>query len=405
MFLTTRPAIRIKQFIEKCTPDWFNFGQQQDSSEYLIYLLDNLNEELKRLKSSEVDELSEKNGHEHSSATLLEKLFNFKLSTECVCFNCKTKTVRNDDLNYILPLSFPQQTSEQSPTDLQELIDNYFKCEELNAQENNLYSCNNCKSLQTAHKTIKLVGEIDNNNNKFSLPTYQILTLNRFQYERVATANEVKHVKMMQQLNYNQIIRQNAFKPSSNLIESESVFYRLISICIHSGSSLHHGHYYSYIIDHDDRQIQNDVANKPWLLANDEQLSPISYENLIQNLNKFKTDTPYLLVYEKITKATSVAAVSTDGESSLSLGEFNQNNILNKTIVDLIGKDNKLHEKEYEQAKLKHGKNKNNNASSSSIIYSNYRNNDDSDDGSGSNEPPDYCNNNSHMNDGPNFVF
>ena len=53
MYLTSRPAIRIKQFVEKCTPNWFNFGQQQDCSEYLIYLLDNLNEELKRLKSSE----------------------------------------------------------------------------------------------------------------------------------------------------------------------------------------------------------------------------------------------------------------------------------------------------------------------------------------------------------------
>ena len=375
MYLTSRPAIRIKQFVEKCTPNWFNFGQQQDCSEYLIYLLDNLNEELKRLKSSENDSPAA------ATATLLEKLFNFRLSTECVCFNCKTKTVRNDDLNYILPLSFPPQTSEQ-PIDLQILIDNYFKSEELNEKENNLYSCNNCKSLQTAHKTIKLVGE-----NEYSLPVYQILTLNRFQYERVETVNEVKHVKMMQQLNYNSVIRLNAFKPALSLNECETVFYRLISICIHSGSSLHHGHYYSYIIDHDDCQSQN-----PWLLANDEQVSLISYENLTQNLNKFKTDTPYLLVYEKI---SNVVAFNNES-SSMIISEMNQNNILNKTIVDLIGKDNKLHEKEFEQAKLKTGKNKN----SSSSIYSNYRNNDDNND-----EPPDFCNNNSHINDGPRFVF
>jgi ubiquitin carboxyl-terminal hydrolase 35/38 len=376
MYLTSRPAIRIKQFVEKCTPNWFNFGHQQDCSEYLIYLLDNLNEELKRLKSSE------SKNDDHQSSTLLEKLFNFKLSTECICFNCKTKTVRNDDLNYILPLSFPptQQQQTNEAIDLQLLIDNYFKSEELNEKENNLYSCNNCKSLQTAHKTIKLVGE-----NEYSLPVYQILTLNRFQYERVeeTVANEVKHVKMMQQLNYNQIIRLNAFKPSLNLNESETVFYRLISICIHSGTSLHHGHYYSYIIDHDDNQSQ-----KPWLLANDEQLSLITYENLIQNLNKFKTDTPYLLVYEKISNLV------TFNEPSIGI---NENNILNKTIVDLIGNDNKLHEKEYEQAKLKNSKNKN---SSSAQIYSNYRNNDDNND-----EPPDFCNNNSHMNDGPKFVF
>ena len=384
MYLTIRPAIRIKQFIEKCTPNWFNFGQQQDCSEYLIYLLDNLNEELKRLKTAEDSQkvLAE------NTYTILEKLFNFKLSTECICFNCKTKTTRNDDLNYILPLSFPQSQAETNDTqayDLQLLIDNYFKSEELNAQENNLYSCNNCKSLQIAHKTIKLVGDTDNHKD-FSLPTYQILTLNRFQYERTGTVNEVKHVKIMQQLNYNKIIRLNAFKPSSNLIESEEVLYKLISICIHSGSSLHHGHYYSYIIDHNETNNE-----KNWILANDEQLSSITYENLIQNLNKFKTDTPYLLVYEKISN------VSRD-EFKL---DFNLNNILNKTIFDLIEKDNKVFDKEFEQAKLKHVKNKNSNANSSSIIYSpNFRNNDDNDDG-----PPDFCNNNSHMNNGPRFVF
>ena len=93
MYLTVRPAIRIKQFIEKCTPNWFNFGQQQDCSEYLIYLLDNLNEELKRLKQSELTtiattiEQTPENMTIYKTKTILETLFSFKLSTECICFN------------------------------------------------------------------------------------------------------------------------------------------------------------------------------------------------------------------------------------------------------------------------------------------------------------------------------
>ncbi len=47
IFLTNRASIKPIKFYTNCIPPWFQRGQQQDSSEYLMFLLDSLNEELK----------------------------------------------------------------------------------------------------------------------------------------------------------------------------------------------------------------------------------------------------------------------------------------------------------------------------------------------------------------------
>lgn len=434
MYFTTRPAIRIKQFVENCTPNWFNVGHQQDCSEYLIFLLDNLNEEFKKLKN---DKLQQNSTKRTTITTLVQNLFGFKLLTECICLNCKSQTIRVDDNNYILPLSFPPATtittnnnnaSSNTLIDLQLLVDNYFKCEELN--ENNLYSCSNCKSLQIAHKTIKLVDsdcdEFDNNNNETSttskltssssssLPTYLILTLNRFQYERMNQTNEIKNVKIMQQVNYNQFIRLNVFNRTKSCkldnsingvsTTSDIVHYKLAAICIHSGTSLHHGHYYSYIVDVDDaiddydknRQFASSASMPNWILANDEQLSIITYDTLMSNLTKFKTDTPYLLIYEKLTENDLIS----NKQQFLNLSSNNK-------LIELINNDNKLYEKEYDKAKLNQIRlNKRNNDNYyKNNYYSNYRNRDSDDDNNNDGAPPDYNSAVSHLNDGPRFVF
>lgn len=69
--------------------------------------------------------------------------------------------------------------------------------------------------------------------------------------------------------------------------------YSCIAIVIHSGSSLHYGHYYSYIHS----QVEGSAE---WLLANDSQMSSTSFDGLMANLDLFKNDTPYVLFYARL---------------------------------------------------------------------------------------------------------
>lgn len=43
-----RSAIKPDRLVKNCFPGWFVFGEQQDSGEYLRFLLDNLHEEVSR---------------------------------------------------------------------------------------------------------------------------------------------------------------------------------------------------------------------------------------------------------------------------------------------------------------------------------------------------------------------
>jgi hypothetical protein len=123
--------------------------------------------------------------------------------------------------------------------------------------------------MQNARKNLKIIRQND----------YLILTLNRFFYS--ATTNE--HRKITNQLVYNQAIE-------LDLNDSSRSSYELIACVVHSGSSLHHGHYYVYI-------NQAPLMAETWLLANDEKLTRISFKVFNENLSQFKHDTPYILFY------------------------------------------------------------------------------------------------------------
>lgn len=214
-----------------------------------MFLLDNINEEFKK--------------HSQQTATsVIQDLFSFKTQIEVVCLNCMNKTC-TEDTSFILPLSFPQLNTDNlyESIDLKILFDNYFKPEQLTEEDNNLYSCSKCASLQKATRTVKLSQTSD----------YFIVTLNRFHN----TNNQSK--KIMNQLE------------NIESINVTSGSYDLQVIVVHAGNSLNHGHYYSYV---------HHVANN-WLVLNDDYVSTINLIDLMQNLKKFKDDTPYILFYRR----------------------------------------------------------------------------------------------------------
>lgn len=279
-------------------------------------------------------------------STLVQKLFGIQLRTEVECLNCRTKTNRTD-ISFYLPLSFASAaTNDDSnaskvPTtnnldhvklkqkeSLQTLIDNYFKTEQLSTENGNSYSCANCQSLQNATKKISVTQD-----DLIEAPSYLILTLNRFIYK--TSSATVEHLKIMDPLEYPKHIEIQTWYNDRVIVEK----YACIAIVIHSGSSLHYGHYYSYIRNAalsgafgNTTSMSNGNKNKiEWLLANDSQISETSFEGLISNLDMFKNDTPYVLFYSR--------CVEPRAESGLI-------QISSKKMVDIVDKDNKLFEAE-----------------------------------------------------------
>ncbi len=247
----------------------------------------------------------------------------------------------------MLPLSFGKQ-DEQS---IQSFLDNYFKSEDLNESNGNLYSCQNCQSMQNAKKILKVVKQND----------FLILTLNRFFY----SSESNQHKKITTQLFYNPVL-------GLEINDGTRANYELIACVIHSGSSLHHGHYYAYI-------NQDLLTENSWLLANDESLTLISSKTFNDNLNQFKNDTPYILFYKNLNTVENVGFADVD-----------QN--IPAFLKDLIAVDNRIYLKESNMQR----------SSYNTVDRSYFRNSafkkDDSDDDDDTSRP-------SNQLDAPKFVF
>lgn len=297
------------EFVRSCTPSWFRFGQQQDSSEFYVYFLDNLNEQLKSTTMTTTTN--------STTRSLIEENFGIRLNTRIQCSKCGTTTSRTDT-SFSLPLSFVTTTSSSSspsslnkPLSLQALVNNYFHTEQLSTENDNSYSCSACESLQNATKRIRMEREA---------PHYLVLTLNRFVYQTTSSSN----VKIMDRLEYPEIIEIEVNDKEETSVEK----YRCIAIIVHSGSSLHYGHYYSYIHNQLDDSPSGVSATAEWLLANDSQISTTTFDGLINNLDLFKNDTPYVLFYARLN-------IEPNSSPLVDI------NVARKKLVDLVDADNR----------------------------------------------------------------
>ena len=408
--------------MKHCTPSWFRWGQQQDSSEFLIFLLDNLDEQLKKFDTKILN--------------LVKKSFGIQLRTECKCSNCHTITSR-EDVCFYLPLSFSQHSSASktvlttlahsdtvpspapppSPeasnkssaiTPLKSLINNFFEIENLSSETGNSYFCTSCNSLQNATK--QLIMARDDLKNILP-PDYLIFTLNRFIYQ-ANNGTVAANLKIMEQVDYPTRIEINTYDitTSSPVVES----YSLLAIVVHSGSSLHYGHYYTYMVCNQ-LDINGNVDN--WYLANDSHITKVSFESLSSNQNIFKDDTPYLLFYSKSTHTTisnptsaTTNVISTNiTDSHLTLNE-QVIQVPNKYLIEMIDQDNRNFQAEEKNRLLKAKKNPQNDDRYATMNKFYYSSRDDDDDssssgGGGTNQPPNHCNNDSQRDSGPRIVF
>lgn len=361
--LSQRPSYAPVNFLAASRPPWFIAGFQQDCSEFLKYLLDQLQEQEKKSQVSMATmehQKSPKREKDHQrmeevQETLIEKNFGGRMSTTLTCMNCKTES-KKEEMFMDLPLAFPEynssgqkslaggdskmssrsdaksQRTEPKPPEtrpeelnclhLNDLLKHFLKPEEMTGD--NKYYCENCGGLQEGERKIKIV----------QTPEYLILTLLRFSYDtrlqsRSKIFREVKYPKTLlvpvednsnpkehltKQDKLHSAITSQLEKCGIKMNYECADVYSLCSVVVHSGTSSDCGHYYCYarhsVVTNSEYMCANmeecaheddiDFLQDKWYLFNDSRVSYASYSSFCNVSQRFTKDTAYVLVYRKI---------------------------------------------------------------------------------------------------------
>ena len=263
------------ELLKLSRPTWFEPGSQQDCSEFLRCLFNQLHEqEITECKSNHSDRSPKP---DPASITLIERTFGGRLLHSSRCLKCGSQSTLTETFTDI-PLAFPTDAGDRSDSllvgrspvkpsmaggssvtnhektrtngvdcgvpgnmHLADLVSHYFKPERL--EGDNKYQCDACRSLQDCERTLKVI----------QAPECLILTLLRFSYD-VKTQSRSK---IFQDMTYPKTMyldvhedhtetsihhRSNRQSPGVTKVE----VYALVNVIVHSGLSLDCGHYYCY---------------------------------------------------------------------------------------------------------------------------------------------------------------
>ncbi|CAG5130849.1 unnamed protein product, partial [Candidula unifasciata] len=464
---SNRPCMTPSKFLKASRPSWFLPDHQQDCSEFLKYLLNQLHEDetlsntaqksptnnnissnsvfrrnmnkvskAERKKSNvlltsvtmKMEELKHSrnssldcNKNTESVQSLVEQYFAGKVQTTLRCLACGQKSVTVESFVDI-SLAFPNSSrltphlckslaggsctsfGEQEPERMQlfaaepavqsedgfslnDLISFYLKSEKLT--EDNKYHCDQCKTLQDGEKSLQIIDS----------PQYLILTLLRFSFDsRLQTRTKIFQdvyypctlsipvYKQASSKDTNMCLSEtharNANSSSTNNVagvadspqnkldniakllapkcdnanqEPQSFqLYGLTAVIVHSGTSSECGHYYCYARHAQDGQVAAklldelnnnsdnlDLLADKWYCFNDRKVSSCTLNSFRNGMKQFSKDTPYVLIYRKL----SVGSQSSDADTDP---------VLSPGLMDVVIKDNEAYLKEQEaQARMK----------------------------------------------------
>lgn len=292
-------------------PNSFRCGYQQDSFEYLGFLLDQIHEEEKRHRTIARTNVIKQNGlnghatttkptatitsaavnatavqpmeidsdHGHlqrnvdtSFLTVIQKLFGGRLQIEYKCLECMTPSTNVDNF-FDLQVSFPHATNESSPMptmssglSTQSLIDAYFTAEQMTGD--NRYYCEKCATLCNGTREIKLAAG----------PQNLIVVIKCFKYDRTSHIRR----KILQKVNHERIVSVVSQSGSDGPVR---MVYKMYAVIVHHGMNIDCGHYYTIA------EKEPDV----WFKFNDSYISRCSFDE-ISNLGSL--DAPYILFYK-----------------------------------------------------------------------------------------------------------
>lgn len=286
-------------------PNSFRCGYQQDSFEYLGFLLDQIHEEEKRHRTAARTNGIHAHGlNGHATATItsaaadgapkpmevdaddgllqcadaplltvIQKLFGGRLQIEYKCLECMTPSTNVDNF-FDLQVSFPHAASEASPVppamvpglSTQSLIDAYFTAEQMTGD--NRYYCEKCATLCNGTREIKLA----------SGPQNLIVVIKCFKYDRTSHVRR----KILQKVSHERIVSVVSRSGDGSPVR---LVYKMYAVIVHHGMNIDCGHYYT-------------IAEKEpdaWFKFNDSYISRCSFDE-ISNLGSL--DAPYILFYK-----------------------------------------------------------------------------------------------------------
>lgn len=312
---STRPELTPREVLLAARPPGFIAGHQQDSSEFLGYLLETLHEQEKQLNKNKVQfgkktvsdsglmefdkyfNTKQKNDVEVAASiqqlnttggnTLIQTTFSGQTTITHKCLNCAFLST-NTDYFRDLQLSFPEIKNDQTNYSVQNLLDYYCQPEKLDGD--NQYSCDECKNLSDGERYIHII----------TAPKNLILTLKHFKYDQ----NYHTRAKLMHKIHLDETISLNLVEPETE--KNYVVKYVLYAAVVHSGTSMDSGHYYTYAADH-----------HRWYKFNDNYVTESSIKEL-HNLSS--PNTPYILFYQMNSQNTiggAACSMSDDVDESL----------------------------------------------------------------------------------------
>lgn len=347
MLHSSRYELTPSRVLDATRPPGFTPGLQQDSSEFLGYLLDTLHEQELAHRSSSIVSKIDADITDHqddtpsSSSTLtstststsssqkemsrpsttIEKTFMGKLATTYKCLTCSWQSTNIDSFRD-LQLSFPEVKNDcASNYTVQDLIDYYCSSEKLHGD--NQYFCECCKKLSDAERFINVI----------SAPKNLILTLKHFKYDQ---SNHMR-AKLMHKVFHNENVSIKVCS-AETLDEVASVHYDLYAGVVHSGCSMDSGHYYTYA---------SDGNNNKWYKFNDDVVNQCKIAEL-NNLTP--PNTPYILFYQMGGHESPTAPstmIKIDAPPALKLEE------LSPELRDYVNRDNCMFGKELKNRRTK----------------------------------------------------
>ncbi|XP_053693027.1 ubiquitin carboxyl-terminal hydrolase 38 [Sabethes cyaneus] len=302
---SARPELTPRALLAAARPPDFVPGYQQDSSEFLGYLLEKLHEQEKKLikdqfidsnvethwtcndKKSHIKESlpsvigitqnDQSTGEQVASIvpcnesllppTLIQKTFGGKLFVTYQCNECGSQST-NLDAFRSFELSFPESSDLGIEYSVQKLLDFYCSSEKLIGD--NQYFCDKCKKLCDGERSIRILKS----------PRNLILTLKHFRYDQ----QRHTRAKLMNKVLHDEMI---SLRIVTDTGHSSVMQYSLYAAVVHAGTSMDSGHYYTYAQDKSDC----------WYKFNDNFVTKCSADEL-HSLSS--PNTPYILFYQML---------------------------------------------------------------------------------------------------------
>uniref|UniRef100_A0A182XH80 USP domain-containing protein n=1 Tax=Anopheles quadriannulatus TaxID=34691 RepID=A0A182XH80_ANOQN len=341
-----RPELTPRAVLASTRPPGFAPGYQQDSSEFLSYLLDRLHEQEKKILNGNVTQqhttsaLISPNGSgtiaTNSTKTLVQKTFEGQLSVGCLCTVCNS-TNHTTETFRSLDLSFPEDSDLSAAGDgthsVQKLLDYFCSSEKLVGE--NQYFCDRCRQLRDCERSVTVAVP----------PQNLILTIKHFRYDQSRNLR----AKLMNKILHNEDISLTITDEAGHC---RQLHYRNYAVVVHYGTSMDSGHYYTYAQD----------GTGTWFKFNDNYVTECTTSEL-QNIPS--PNTPYILFYQLVTnnasEATEAAASSADQPIGSSYGEisggmnesFPALNELPIRLQEFVRDDNLLYHREVQEQRDK----------------------------------------------------